>query len=88
MDKKETITDALSQVHFQSIIVSALASFQATFWCRVIFQHGYPIGSLCMLMARGAIISMIVVIFILPSMFMVFDRVICASSAGFRNKIK
>ena len=41
-----------------------------------------------MLMARGAIISMIVVIFILPSMFMVFDRVICASSAGFRNKIK
>ncbi len=46
------------------------------------------ISSLCILMARGAIISMFVVIFILPSMFMVFDRVICASSAGFRNKIK
>ena len=46
------------------------------------------IGSLCMLMARGAIISMIVVILILPSMLMVFDRVICATSAGFRNKNK
>ncbi len=62
MDKKEAITDALSK-SIQSIIVSALSFFAATF-------------------------SMIVVIFILPSMFMVFDRVICASSAGFRNKIK
>jgi hypothetical protein len=37
-------------------------------------------------MARGAIISMFVVIFILPSMFMIFDKLICATSMGFRNK--
>ena len=40
----------------------------------------------CILMARGAIISMFVVIFILPSMFMIFDKLICATSMGFRNK--
>jgi len=44
------------------------------------------ISSLCILMARGAIISMFVVIFILPSMFMIFDKLICATSMGFRKK--
>ena len=86
MDKKEAINDALSK-SIQSIIVSALSFFAATFGVGL-YSNIDMIGSLCMLMARGAIISMIVVIFILPSMFMVFDRVICASSAGFRNKIK
>ena len=86
MDKKEAITDALSK-SIQSIIVSALSFFAATFGVGL-YSNIDMIGSLCMLMARGAIISMIVVIFILPSMFMVFDRVICASSAGFRDKIK
>ena len=41
------------------------------------------IGALCTLMSRGAIISMFVAIFILPAMFMVFDRVICATSMHF-----
>ena len=77
MDKKEAITDALSK-SIQSIIVSALSFFAATFGVGL-YSNIDMIGSLCMLMARGAIISMIVVIFILPSMFMVFDRVICAS---------
>ena len=44
------------------------------------------ISSLCILMARGAIISMFVVIFILPSMFMIFDKLICVTSMGFRKK--
>ena len=44
------------------------------------------ISSLCSLMARGAIISMIVVIFILPSAFMIFDRLICVTSFGFKQK--
>ena len=44
------------------------------------------IGSLCTLMARGAIISMFVVMFILPSMFMLFDKLICKTSKGFINK--
>ena len=70
-----------------SIFVSGMSFFAATFGVGL-YSNIDMIGSLCMLMARGAIISMIVVIFILPSMFMVFDRVICASSAGFRNKIK
>jgi predicted RND superfamily exporter protein len=41
------------------------------------------ISSLCILMARGALISMVVVIFVLPSMFMVFDKVIVKTSKGF-----
>ena len=46
------------------------------------------IGSICTLLARGAIISMVVVILILPAMFMIFDKVIIHTSAGFRNKEK
>jgi hypothetical protein len=39
-----------------------------------------------MLLARGALISMVVVIVTLPSMFMVFDKLICKTSAGFLPK--
>lgn len=83
-DKKEAITGAL-QGSIQSIMVSALSFFAATFGVGL-YSNIDMISSLCSLMARGAIISMFVVIFILPSMFMVFDRVICATSMGFRNK--
>ncbi len=83
-DKKEAITGAL-QGSIQSIIVSALSFFAATFGVGL-YSNIDMISSLCSLMARGAIISMFVVIFILPSMFMVFDRLICATSMGFRNK--
>ena len=41
------------------------------------------IGSICTLLARGAIISMIVVLFVLPAMFMIFDKLICKTSIGF-----
>ena len=41
------------------------------------------IGSICTLLARGAIISMVVVLFILPAMFMIFDKLICVTSIGF-----
>ena len=44
------------------------------------------ISSLCDLMARGAIVSMLVVMFILPSMFMLFDKIICKTSKGFIDK--
>lgn len=83
-DKKEAITGAL-QGSIQSIMVSALSFFAATFGVGL-YSNIDMISSLCSLMARGAIISMFVVIFILPSMFMVFDRLICATSMGFRNK--
>ena len=83
-EKKDAITTAL-EGSIQSIIVSALSFFAATFGVGM-YSNIDMISSLCSLMARGAIISMFVVIFILPSMFMVFDKLICVSSAGFRPK--
>ena len=82
--KRDAITTAL-QGSVQSIIVSALSFFAATFGVGM-YSNIDMISSLCSLMARGAIISMFVVIFILPSMFMVFDKVICVSSIGFKKK--
>lgn len=81
-EKKDAITTAL-EGSIQSIIVSALSFFAATFGVGM-YSNIDMISSLCSLMARGAIISMFVVIFVLPSMFMVFDKVICATSAGFK----
>ena len=83
-DKREAIATALRS-SIQSIIVSALSFFAATFGVGM-YSNIDMISSLCILMARGAIISMFVVIFILPSMFMIFDKLICATSMGFRNK--
>ena len=83
-EKKEAITIAL-QGSIQSIIVSALSFFAATFGVGM-YSNIDMISSLCSLMARGAIISMFVVIFILPSMLMIFDKLICATSAGFKPK--
>ncbi len=86
LEKKEAITDALKN-SAQSVMVSALTFFAATFGV-ALYSNIDMIGSLCMLMARGAIISMFVVILVLPSLFMVFDKVIVATSAGFKNKNK
>lgn len=83
-EKSDAVTQAL-QGSIQSVLVSALSFFAATFGVGL-YSNIDMISSLCSLMARGAIVSMFVVIFILPSMFMVFDKVICATSMGFRNK--
>ena len=82
--KKDAITIA-HKASAQSIIVSALSFFAATFGVGM-YSNIDMISSLCVLMARGAIISMIVVVFILPSMFMVFDKVIVKTSKGFLPK--
>lgn len=82
-DKRPSITTALG-VSMPSIITSALCFFAATFGV-AIYSDVDIISSICNLMARGAIISMISVIFILPSLFMLFDKVICKTSAGFRS---
>lgn len=77
--------DAITAAHrasAQSIMVSALSFFAATIGVGL-YSNIDMISSLCILMARGAIISMIVVIFVLPSMFMVFDKVIVKTSKGF-----
>jgi hypothetical protein len=84
LPKKEAVTDALS-TSIPSIIVSAIGFFAATFGVGCIASVDM-IGSLCSLMARGAIISMFVVIFILPSFFMLFDRFIINTSVGFKTK--
>ena len=83
-EKKEAVTTAL-QTSIQSVIVSALSFFSATFGVGL-YSNIDMISSLCILMSRGAIISMFVVIFILPSMFMIFDKAIVKSSIGFVNK--
>lgn len=84
VEKQEAITSALG-ASMQSIIVSALSFFAATFGVGL-YSNVDMIASLCSLMARGAIISMFVVIFILPSMFMIFDKIICKTSKGFVQK--
>lgn len=82
--KQESITQAL-QGSMQSVIVSALSFFAATFGVGL-YSNIDMISALCSLMARGAVISMFVVILVLPAMFMVFDKIICRSSIGFRKK--
>lgn len=84
VEKQEAITSALG-ASMQSVIVSALSFFAATFGVGL-YSNVDMIASLCLLMARGAIISMFVVIFILPSMFMIFDKIICKTSKGFVQK--
>ena len=83
-DKREAVTNAL-KVSIPSIIVSAMGLFSATFGV-ALYSDVDIISSLCDLMARGAIVSMFAVILFLPAMFMLFDKMICGTSIGFRNK--
>lgn len=85
-DKQTSVQIALS-TSIKSVIVSALCFFAATFGVGL-YSNIDMISSLCTLMARGAIISMFVVIFILPSMFMIFDKLIVKTSFGFKKKDK
>ena len=82
--KREAVTNAL-KVSIPSIIVSAMGLFSATFGV-ALYSDVDIISSLCDLMARGAIVSMFAVILFLPAMFMLFDKIICVTSIGFRNK--
>ena len=84
--KKEAVIEGMKG-SVQSIIVSALSFFAATFGVGM-YSNIDMISSLCTLMARGALISMVVVILLLPTMFMIFDKVIIHTSAGFINKEK
>lgn len=79
--KQEAISSALNS-SLQSVFVSALSFFAATFGVGL-YSSIDMISALCVLLARGAIISLLVVAFILPAMFMIFDKVICKTSAGF-----
>ncbi len=83
-DKPEAVATALS-VSIPSIIVSALGFFAATFGVGL-YSDVDMISAMCNLMARGAIVSMLAVIFVLPAMFMLLDGVICRTSIGFGRR--
>ena len=82
-DKKLAIDEALG-TSIGSIAVSGLCFFGATFGVGA-YSKIEMIGSLCTLMSRGAIISMIVVIMVLPSFLMLFDKLICKTTIGMRK---
>lgn len=83
-DKHEAVTIALT-TSMKSIMVSALGFFASTFGVGV-YSSVDMISQLCTLMSRGAIISMITVICILPSMLMLFDKVIINTTIGMKKK--
>ena len=82
-DKHQAIDEALG-TSIQSIIVSALCFFGATFGVGM-YSKIEMIGSLCSLMARGAIISMVTVLTVLPAFLIVFDKIICKTTANMRR---
>ena len=82
-DKKEAVTEALG-TSISSIVVSGLCFFGATFGVGV-YSKIEMIGSLCTLMSRGAIISMLTVILALPAFLIIFDKLICKTTIGMRD---
>lgn len=84
LTKKESVDIALS-TSIPSIIVSGMGLFAATFGVAV-FSDIDIISSMCMLMARGAVISMLCVILILPALLMLFDKVIGVTTLGMKKK--
>ena len=79
--KKESISIA-HKFSMKSIIISGCSFFAATFGV-ALYSQVDMIGSICTLLARGAVISTVVVLLVLPAMFMVFDPVIVHTSKGF-----
>ena len=81
----KTKKDSISIAHkfsMKSIIVSGCSFFAATFGV-ALYSRVDMIGAICTLLARGAVISTVVVLLVLPAMFMVFDPIIVHTSKGF-----
>ena len=85
-DKKEAVRTALT-TSIPSILVSGFGLFAATFGV-ALYSKIDMIGSICMLLARGAIVSMLCVILILPALLLLLDKVICAATPGMKRKNK
>ena len=85
-DKKESVITALSS-SIPSIIVSGMGLFAATFGVAV-YSDIDIISSMCMLMARGAVVSMLCVIFILPALLLLCDKLICATTFEMKGVLK
>lgn len=82
-EKRSAVITALS-TSIPSIIVSGMGLFAATFGV-AIYSDIDIISSMCMLMARGAIVSMLCVILILPALLLLCDRLVCATTLGMRH---
>ena len=82
-DKHGAVTTALA-ASIPSIIVSGMGLFAATFGV-AIYSNIDIISSMCMLMARGAVVSMLCVIFILPALLPLCDKLICATTFGMKK---
>lgn len=83
-DRRGAVQTALAS-SIPSVIVSGTGLFAATFGVAV-YSDIDIISSMCMLMARGAVISMLSVIFILPSLLMLCDKLIMATTVGMKKK--
>lgn len=82
-EKRPAVITALS-TSIPSIIVSGMGLFAATFGV-AIYSDIDIISSMCMLMTRGAIVSMLCVILILPALLLLCDRLVCATTLGMRH---
>ncbi len=82
-DKKQAVSEALG-TSISSIVISGLCFFGATFGVGA-YSKIEMIGSLCTLMSRGAIVSMVCVIAVLPAFLMIFDKIICKTTMGMRK---
>ncbi len=85
-DRKKAVGIALSS-SIPSILVSGMGLFAATFGVAV-YSNIDIISSMCMLMARGAVVSMLCVVFILPALLLLCDRIICITTLGMRRSKK
>jgi len=83
-NKKEAVS-AAHKASLESIITSGLSFFAATFGVSA-YSKVDMIGSICTLLSRGALISVVVVALVLPAMFLIFDKVICKTSINFLGK--
>ena len=83
-DKREAITVALS-TSIPSIVTSGFGLFAATFGVAV-YSNIDIVSSMCMLMARGALVSVVSVVFFLPAMLMLLDAVVRHTTLGMKNK--
>lgn len=82
-EKKEAVWTAL-YTSIPSILVSGMGMFAATFGV-ALYSDIEIVSSMCMLMARGAVISILLVIFVLPALFMLLDKLICKTTLDMRN---
>lgn len=82
-NKRTAVNTALT-ASIPSILVSGLGLFAATFGVAV-YSDIDIISSMCMLMARGAIVSMLCVIFFLPALLLLCDRIVCATTLDLRK---